>query len=109
MGPEVRLLIVEQILEPDPVRGRPTSYLVDTQMLAMFGSARERTQSEFGVLLAASACDRRADPPLRLGKIRSLTGRTLELRELATHRAAVRLPEPVARAAVAASRPRKLI
>lgn len=54
MGPEARLLIVEQILEPDPVRGRPTSYLVDTQMMAMFGSARERTQSEFGVLLAAS-------------------------------------------------------
>ncbi len=54
MGPEARLLIVEQILEPDPTRGRPTSYLVDTQMLAMFGSARERTQSEFGALLAES-------------------------------------------------------
>lgn len=49
-----RLLIVEQLLEPDPKRGRPTSYLVDTQMMAMFGSARERTKSEFDELLAAS-------------------------------------------------------
>ena len=54
MSPEARLLIVDQILEPDPTLGRPTSYLVDTQMLAMFGSARERTQSEFRGLLAAS-------------------------------------------------------
>ena len=52
MGPEARLLIVEQILDPDPAHGRPTSYLVDTQMLTMFGSARERTQPEFGALLA---------------------------------------------------------
>jgi hypothetical protein len=54
MSPEARLLIVEQILEPDPTLGRPTSYLVDMQMMAMFGSARERTQAEFGELLAAS-------------------------------------------------------
>lgn len=52
MAPEGRLLIVEQILEPDPTLGRKTSYLVDTQMMAMFGSARERTQAEFGEILA---------------------------------------------------------
>ena len=52
MAPEARLLIVEQILEPDPTLGRKTSYLVDTQMMAMFGSARERTQAEFGEILA---------------------------------------------------------
>ncbi len=54
MDPDSRLLIVEQLLEPDPRRGRPTSYLVDTQMMAMFGSARERTKNEFDKLLAAS-------------------------------------------------------
>lgn len=54
MDSDSRLLIVEQLLEPDPRRGRPTSYLVDAQMMAMFGSARERTKSEFDVLFAAS-------------------------------------------------------
>ena len=54
MAPTARLLIVEQILEPDPTLGRKTSYLIDMQMMAMFGSARERTQAEFGELLAQS-------------------------------------------------------
>lgn len=54
MSLKARLLIVEQILEPDPAQGHPAGYLVDTQMMAMFGSARERTQAEFGELLAAS-------------------------------------------------------
>jgi hypothetical protein len=48
------LLIVEQILEPDPALGRPSDYLVDMQMMAMFGSARERTESEFCELLQPS-------------------------------------------------------
>ena len=52
--PGTALLICEQILEPDPVRGRQTSYLVDAQMMAMFGSARERTLDEFTSLLSAS-------------------------------------------------------
>ncbi len=51
MGPDTVLLICEQILEPDPAQGRPTSYLVDMQMMTMFGSARERTQNEFSNLL----------------------------------------------------------
>ena len=54
MAPTARLLIVEQILEPDPTLGRKTSYLIDMQMMAMFGSARERTRAEFGDLLAQS-------------------------------------------------------
>ena len=54
MSSSARLLIVEQILNPDPARGHPLAYLVDVQMMAMFGSARERTQAEFGELLAAS-------------------------------------------------------
>jgi hypothetical protein len=54
MTHSARLLIVEQILEPDPALGRPSSYLVDTQMMAMFGTARERTEAEFGELLQAS-------------------------------------------------------
>ena len=52
-----RLLIVERILEPDPTRGRPTDYLIDTQMMAMFGSARERTEAEFQALLVAAGFD----------------------------------------------------
>jgi SAM-dependent methyltransferase len=48
------LLICEQILELDPAQGRPTGYLVDTQMMAMFGSARERTEHEFASLLSES-------------------------------------------------------
>ena len=54
MTSKSRLLIVEQILEPDPTLGRKTSYLIDMQMMAMFGSARERTQAEFGELFAQS-------------------------------------------------------
>jgi O-methyltransferase domain len=54
MNLDARLLIVEQILEPDPNIGRPSGYLVDTQMMAMFGSARERTEPEFRELLGSS-------------------------------------------------------
>ncbi|MGE5169243.1 MAG: methyltransferase [Rudaea sp.] len=49
-----RLLVCEQILEPDPAVGDPFSYLIDTQMMAMFGTARERTEVEYAALLAAS-------------------------------------------------------
>lgn len=49
-----RLLIVEQLLDADPQRGRPTTYLLDIQMMAMFGSARERSREEFEGLLSAS-------------------------------------------------------
>ena len=54
MRPDAVLLIGDQILEPDPALGLPTGYLVDTQMMAMFGSARERTEAEFAILLSAS-------------------------------------------------------
>lgn len=54
MSPEGRLLIVEQILEPDPKRGRPGAYLLDVQMMAMFGSARERSREEFSTILSAA-------------------------------------------------------
>lgn len=45
---------MEQIIEPDPSRGRSTDYLVDVQMMAMFGSAGARTEEEFRGLLAKS-------------------------------------------------------
>ena len=51
MAPEALLLLGEQILEPNPAQGGPSSYLIDTQMMAMFGSARERTVDEFRSLL----------------------------------------------------------
>jgi hypothetical protein len=54
MAPNALLLICDQILDPDPSRAPPTGYLVDTQMMAMFGSARERTEAEFAALLAKS-------------------------------------------------------
>jgi hypothetical protein len=54
MSSSARLLIVEQILEPDPTIGHPLGYLSDMQMMAMFGSARERTQAEFDELLDAA-------------------------------------------------------
>ncbi len=57
MKTDARLLLVEMILEPDPARGRPAEYLTDMQMMAMFGSARERTEAEFRALLAAAGFD----------------------------------------------------
>ena len=48
------LLLGEQILEPDPAHGRPAGYLIDMQMMAMFGQARERTEAEFRELLDQS-------------------------------------------------------
>jgi O-methyltransferase domain len=54
MAPHSLLLLGEQILEPDPARGRAASYLIDVQMMAMFGHARERTEAEFRDLLEQS-------------------------------------------------------
>jgi hypothetical protein len=48
------LLLVETLVEPDPLRGRPTDYLVDMQMMAMFGTGRQRSEAEFRVLLAGA-------------------------------------------------------
>jgi hypothetical protein len=62
-GPAALLLIGELLLDPDPARGRPIGYLHDMQMMAMFGSARERTEAEFGVLHAdADSALRRVIP-----------------------------------------------
>jgi hypothetical protein len=63
MGSDAVLLIGEQILEPDPARGRPTGYLVDAQMMAMFGTARERTSDEFASLLSESGFSLRRTIP----------------------------------------------
>jgi hypothetical protein len=52
-----RLLIVEALMEPDPSLGSRTEYLIDVQMMAMFGRARERTQGEYGGLLAETGFD----------------------------------------------------
>jgi hypothetical protein len=43
MAPGALLLLIEGLLEPDPERGKATDYLIDMQMMAMFGAARERT------------------------------------------------------------------
>ena len=54
MGPAARLLVVEQLLETDPLRGKPVDYLIDLQMMAMFGGGLERTEGEFRSLFAAN-------------------------------------------------------
>lgn len=54
MNDRARLLIGEALLDPDPTRGQATAYLFDVHMMAIFGEARERTESEFRDLLAAS-------------------------------------------------------
>ena len=54
MDQNARLLIGEQLLDPDPAHGRPADYLLDTQMMAIFGSARSRTEDEHRALLGQS-------------------------------------------------------
>jgi ubiquinone/menaquinone biosynthesis C-methylase UbiE len=51
MRADGRLLVIEQLPQPDPAKGAPIDYLSDMQMMAMFGSARERTREEFAELL----------------------------------------------------------
>ena len=48
------LLLGEEILEADPTRGRATAYLIDIQMMAMFGQARARSEAEFRALFDQS-------------------------------------------------------
>lgn len=59
MTPKSVLLIGEQILEPDPAQGRVLDYLLDVQMMAMFGAAKERTADEFESLLRTAGFDLR--------------------------------------------------
>ena len=63
MEPDAVLLVGEQILQPDPARGRATGYLIDVQMMAMFGHARERSEAEFRRLLALSGFELRRVVP----------------------------------------------
>jgi hypothetical protein len=56
MRPDAKLLVVEGLIHPDPAEGVPTEYLIDMQMMAMFG-ALERTQSEFSELFAKAGFD----------------------------------------------------
>jgi hypothetical protein len=51
MGPDSVLLLGEEILELDPARGKAAAYLIDTQMMSMFGHARARSEDEFQSLL----------------------------------------------------------
>jgi hypothetical protein len=63
MGPNSLLLVCELILEPDPAIGGLKSYLNDIQMMAMFGNARERTETEFRNLLDQSGFSLRSVIP----------------------------------------------
>jgi hypothetical protein len=49
-----KLLIGEIVLEPDPARGKLTDYVMDVQMMAIFGDARTRIREEFANLLGRS-------------------------------------------------------
>jgi len=54
MRSDARLLLGEDILDPNPARGKANTYLVDMQMMAMFGHARERSETEIRNLLSLS-------------------------------------------------------
>ena len=54
MTSSARLLIGEVVLEPDPARGKANDYVMDVQMMAIFGDARNRTREEFEELLGRS-------------------------------------------------------
>ena len=62
-----RLLVVEGLIDPDPSRGPTTEYIIDMQMMAMFGNARKRTEAEFRELLVGAGFKNLAQfqPPLR--------------------------------------------
>jgi hypothetical protein len=56
MGPDSRLWILEQVLDPDPPRAplaQTDVHLLDLHMLVQFG-ARERTRAEYAALLTAA-------------------------------------------------------
>ncbi len=59
------MLVCDQVLDPDPARGRPTDFLTDMQMMAMFGHARERTEEEFRRLLGDARFDLRRVIPMQ--------------------------------------------
>jgi hypothetical protein len=46
MGSEALLLLGEEILEVDSARGQAAGYLIDVQMMTMFGHARARSEAE---------------------------------------------------------------
>jgi hypothetical protein len=54
MRAEACLLVVEKVLDPDPTNGPAIDYLLDVQMMAMFGQARERSEAEFRSLFERS-------------------------------------------------------
>jgi hypothetical protein len=53
MGSHSLLLLGERMLEPDSARGRPTDYLIDVHMMAMYGG-RQRSEVEFRALFDQS-------------------------------------------------------
>jgi hypothetical protein len=55
MRPDAVLLLGEELLEVDPTRGGATGYLIDVQMMTMFGHARARSEAEFRTLLDQSS------------------------------------------------------
>jgi hypothetical protein len=57
MPPGAIMLLGEHLLEPDPALGRPADYLTDMQMMAMFGSARQRSRQELHELLGQCGFD----------------------------------------------------
>jgi hypothetical protein len=58
-------LIADQVLQSEPSPSRPTEYLVDMQMMAMFGSARERNREEFAGMLSQAGLELRRVIPTR--------------------------------------------
>ena len=52
-----RLLIVDEVIAAEPTPEIQGSYLLNVQVMAMFGNARERTEADFRSLLTESGFD----------------------------------------------------
>lgn len=76
VGEHSLLLVADQILERDASRGTPENYLTDMQMMAMYGTARERTEEEFCELLERGGFQLRRTIPTRSPTISILEAAT---------------------------------
>lgn len=56
MGSDAVLPLGEELLEPDPARGKGTGYLIDVQMMTMFGHARARSESFALCWISPASC-----------------------------------------------------
>jgi hypothetical protein len=66
MSDGARLLVIERVLDEEPGRTSPTSYLADMHMMVLFEGAKERTAAEFGQLFDRTGLSLKRVVPTRL-------------------------------------------